>query len=306
MARSDAHDMTRLQAGELTDAGRNSIQHESVILGSYVPGSKANHSAHDFSVVLRGEEMMFRRTVFGLAVAAFAVVAQVPPAKAGVFDLDLRKNPFTNGSLDPFNRNNSLGGYIPTRSTPNADSGTQSITRPFIDGNGNVWTGSASNGSSGTIVARAVTIYDAQGLAWWVSPTYRGNIWGVVERKRAPSYLDRPVQQMSPIQPPQQSAFNIAPPQYTPPPMQNVQPRFYYREFDGTKANFTSLGGGSWVNLTNGAKYHFTQVGGDNDSIILRDKSRNLNVMLKADGTKYWSNGNGWNGLGQGLGVWSQ
>ncbi len=226
---------------------------------------------------------MFRRTVFGLAAAAFAVLATAPASKADWFS-------------DVFNPH------------VNSASGTQSVTPPFIDGNGNVWTGSASNGNHGTMVGPARLVHlGPQGQAWWEPPlSYRGNIWGVVAPRRAPSYLDRPVQQTPPSQLPQPPGLSVAQPQYTQPPIQNVQPRFYYREFDGTKASFTSLGGGSWINLANGSKYYFSQVGGDNYRVILRDKSRNLDVMLNADGTKYWSTGNGWNGLGQGLGTWGQ
>jgi len=57
---------------------------------------------------------------------------------------------------------------------------------PFIDGNGNVWSGSAVRGQNGQILARAQLTFNAHGHAYWSTP-YQ-NQWGVAGSVRAPGY----------------------------------------------------------------------------------------------------------------------
>lgn len=58
-------------------------------------------------------------------------------------------------------------------------SSLQFVTGPYIDANGNVWSGSGSGGSAGSVVGKASLQYNNQGRAYWVS-NY-SNIYGRVQ-----------------------------------------------------------------------------------------------------------------------------
>ena len=57
---------------------------------------------------------------------------------------------------------------------------------PFIDANGNVWSGSGVHGQQGQLVGRAQLSYNAHGQAFW-SSSFR-NQWGSASAVRAPGH----------------------------------------------------------------------------------------------------------------------
>jgi len=88
---------------------------------------------------------------------------------------------------------------------------------------------------------------------------------------------------------------------------QQITQHFQYTEYNFTPASFVEIPGtGTWHNYTTTMTYKFHQIKRNNDEVVLMDYSRNLGVLLKADGSKFWSVGGSypWHGLGQGIGTW--
>jgi hypothetical protein len=88
---------------------------------------------------------------------------------------------------------------------------------------------------------------------------------------------------------------------------QQITQRFLYTEYNFTPASFVEIPGtGTWLNYANNTTYKFSQTKRNNYEVVLLDYSRNLGVILYADGSKVWSVGGlyPWHPLGQGIGTW--
>ncbi len=148
---------------------------------------------------------------------------------------DIKKNPLTNGDIDPTNPNNKTGYYIPTpnlRVPRDSDSGLTVNAPPYIDSNGTVWAGTGRSDYSPSRVGRAEVDYDAQGQAWFWSP-YR-DAYGSPGRQRAPSSYDRPTP------PPPGVGQSSFPPGPSAPPSNPFQPA-YPNQYNVVLRNDTGL-----------------------------------------------------------------
>ncbi|MDA1231891.1 MAG: hypothetical protein O2856_14050 [Planctomycetota bacterium] len=145
----------------------------------------------------------------------FAVVVVVASCRSGFAQFDLRLPPGLGIKVPPVNeiigennelrrlgravdptnpnsavrRNDPLRGHYPhLKFRPPAESTSEIavVTPPSIDEAGNVWSGSGSGGSRGTIVGRADLIFNGMGQAWFMSRF--GNIYGKPSPRRASQY----------------------------------------------------------------------------------------------------------------------